>query len=41
MVKETDMENVKELIKNERMIVIVRGVKSEQLIPSEHSSMDN
>ena len=27
------MENVKELIRNERMIVIVRGVKSEQLIP--------
>ena len=27
------MENVKELIKNERLIVIVRGVKGEQLIP--------
>ena len=27
------METVKELIKNERLIVIVRGVKSEQLIP--------
>ena len=33
MVKETGMENVKELIKNERLIVIVRGVKSDRLIP--------
>ena len=32
MVKENEM-NVKELIQTERMIVIVRGVKSEQLIP--------
>ena len=27
------MEKIKELIRNERLIVIVRGVKSEQLIP--------